>query len=151
MLMALILAFSQPVTQGAGGVTVPLQPPKAVAKPAPAKIDLGNFTEFPCFENRTKYLIGGYVRTGGGKVEIVRVAPDSGACLSKLRPKPESPGMTVGTALLDRASTTESELAGREVKCVMSLKDMSDVGFRVVVMESDDGLSCQSLKLDKAR
>jgi hypothetical protein len=153
MLFALILAFSQPVAQGAGGVVVPLkQPANPPAKPAvEQKVDIGAFTEFPCFENRTKYQIGGYVRTGGGNVAIVRVAPDSGGCLAKLRPDPANPGMTVGTAFLDRSQTTEGELLGREVKCVMSPADMIKVGFRVVVLESDDGLSCQSRKLDTAR
>lgn len=126
-------------------------PPKPVPPPAPKTVDLGAFTEFPCFENRTKYVIGGYVRTGGGKVEIVRVAPNSGGCLAKLRPDPSNPGMTVGTAFLDKAATTEAELTGRDVACVMSPKAMKDVGFRVVVMEEDAGLFCQSLVLDTVK
>jgi hypothetical protein len=125
--------------------------PKPPAPPAPKAVDLGAFTEFPCFENRTKYVIGGYVRTGGGRVEIVRVAPDSGGCLSKLRPDPAKPGMTVGTAFLDKTATTETELAGREVNCVLSPKAMKDVGFRVVIMEEDAGLFCQSVVMDKTK
>lgn len=125
--------------------------PKPPAPPAPAAVDLGSFTEFPCFENRTKYVIGGYVRTGGGKVEIVRVAPNSGGCLAKLRPDPANPSMSVGTAFLDKAATTDAELAGREVGCVMSPKAMKDVGFRVVVMEEDAGLFCQSVVLDNPK
>lgn len=126
----------------------------AAAKPsaaAPSTIDIGTFTEFPCFENRTKYVVGGYVRAGGGKVEIVRVAPNSGGCLAKLRPNPANPGMTVGTAFLDKTAATEADLVGREVACVMSPKAMKDVGFRVVIMEEDAGLFCQSLVLDKTK
>ncbi len=126
----------------------------AAAKPptaAPSTIDIGAFTEFPCFENRTKYVVGGYVRTGGGKVEIVRVAPNSGGCLAKLRPDPANPRMTVGTAFLDKTAATEADLVGREVACVMSPKAMKDVGFRVVIMEEDAGLFCQSLVLDKTK
>lgn len=134
----------------AATAAAPAQPAKPPVQ-QPAQVSLGAFTEFPCFENRTKYIIGGYVRTGGGKVEIVRVAPESGGCMANVRPDPGNPGMTVGTALLDRTTTTEQELLGREVKCAMSLNAMKTVGFRVVVLESDDGLSCESVKVDAAR
>jgi hypothetical protein len=141
MLIAVAAATASPVAPAAA------KPPTA----APSTIDIGAFTEFPCFENRTKYVVGGYVRNGGGRVEIVRVAPNSGGCLAKLRPDPANPGMSVGTAFLDKAATTEAELTGREVACVMSPKAMKDVGFRVVVMEEDSGLFCQSLVMDKAK
>jgi hypothetical protein len=111
----------------------------------------GAFTEFPCFENRTQYVIGGYARTGGGKVEIVRVTPGSGGCLSKVRPNPADPGLSVGTAHLDKAQTAEADLLGREVKCFLSLQAMKQVGFRVVVTEDDSGLYCESVRLDAAR
>lgn len=142
MFLAIVFAAA-----AAPAVPAPAKP--APAKPAAAPVDLGAFTEFPCFENRTKYIIGGYVRTGGGKVEIVRVAPNSGGCLAKLRPDPANPGMTVGTAFLDKSTTTETELLGREANCVLSPRAMKDVGFRVVVMEEDAGLFCQSVVLDK--
>jgi hypothetical protein len=145
MLFAVIFA-------AAAAPAVPAAPkPPAPAKPAAQTVDLGAFTEFPCFENRTKYVIGGYVRTGAGKVEIVPVAPNSGGCLAKLRPDPANPGMSVGTAFLDKTATTETDLLGREVNCVMSPKAMKDVGFRVVVMEEDAGLFCQSVVLDKVK
>lgn len=139
---AVVVSNASPTT-----APVPLAPPSPNAQQQ--TVDLGAFTEFPCFENRTKYTIGGYVRTGGGKVEVVRVAPNSGGCLATSRPDPTRPGMTVGTAFLDKASVTEEDLVGHDVACVMSPKAMRDVGFRVVVMEEDSGLFCQSVFLDK--
>lgn len=146
MLIALLFASAT-----AAPPVAPKPPVAAPANPAAKMVDLGSFTEFPCFENRTNFVIGGYVRTGSGRVEIVRVAPNSGGCLAKLRPDPAKPGMTVGTAFLDKPSVAEAELLGRDVACVMSPKAMADVGFRVVVMEEDAGLFCQSLVLDKAK
>lgn len=167
MLIATIMLLAQTVTNP-GTATLPLQPPprpatapsvrppRTTVPAAPpanpqATVDLGAFTEFPCFENRTKYVIAGYARSGGDKVDVVRVLPNSGGCIATLRPDPVDPGMTVGTAFLDRPQVTQADLLGREVKCFMSLKAMKSVGFRVVVTEDDSGLYCESVRIDGAK
>ena len=147
VLTSLIILSVSAATTATPQAPAPAQPVAPKQPATAAQSTLTNpFTPFPCFENRTNLNIAGYGRDAQGKVHIVPVRPGSGACLTELRPDPAKPGMTVGTALLDRKTAEAKDLEGREVTCFMSLQAMKAVGFRVAVSETDDGLYCESVR-----